>query len=118
MLWLAAYDGLCTAHETDISFHFDDADDRCHDAERDGDSGEGHALRDVDRVAAAPRRRHPGGNIARRGAAAWHGMAGHTRGGFDFRPEERRARGRASWLKRIGRGNRPPTRTACNNSAA
>jgi len=40
----------------------------------------------------------PGGNLAGRGAAAWHGVACNPCGGADFRSKERRARGRASWL--------------------
>src|SRR6266436_4874184 len=115
MLWLAGYAAVSTAYETGISFHFDDADDRSHNAERDGDSGACHAVRNLDRVATAACRRNPGGNLAGRGAAAWHGVAGNPCGGADFRSKERRARGRASWLKKIVPGNRPRMRTAWTN---
>src|SRR5258708_24731407 len=115
MLWLAGYAAVSTAYETGISFHFDDADDRSHNAERDGDSGARHAVRNLDRVATAACRRNPGGNLAGRGAAAWHGVACNPCGGADFRSEERRARGRASWLKKIVLGNRPRMRTGWRN---
>src|SRR5258708_30221559 len=115
MLWLARSAAVYTAYETGISFHFDDADDRCHDAERDGDSGARHAVHNLDRVAAAACRRHPGRNLAGRGAAAWHGVAGNPRGGADFRSEDRRARGSASWVKKIVPGNRPRMRIGWSN---
>src|SRR5258706_9335639 len=115
MLWLAGYTAVSTAYETGISFHFDDLDDRCHDAERDGDSGARHVVRNLDRVAVAACRRNPGGNLPGRGAAAWHGVAGNPCGGADFRSKDRRARGRASWLKKIVPGNRPRMRTGWSN---
>src|SRR5258707_10777960 len=110
MLWLARSAAVYTAYETGISFHFDHADDRCHDVERDGNSGARHAVRNVDRVAAAACRGDPCGNIAGRGAAAWHGVAGNPCGGAGFRSQDRRARGRASWLKKNVPGNRPRMR--------
>src|ERR1700722_12833907 len=118
MLWLAGNAGAHTANETGNTFHSDHADDRGDDSERDGDSGPCDTLCNVDRVAAATGRRHPGGNIARRCAVAWHCLAGNPRGGPDFRSKERQARGRASWLKRIVPGNRPRTRTGWSNCTA
>src|ERR1700726_2000113 len=116
MLWLAGNAGLFSAaHEKGISFHSDDVDDRRHDFERDGDSGARDTLRNIDRIPAAACRRHPCGNIAGRGAVAWHGLASNPRGGPDFRSKERQARGRASWLKRIAPGNRPRMRTGWSN---
>ena len=88
MLWLAGNSADQTAYETGASFHPDDADGRGDDAERHGDSGACDTVRNVDPVAAAARRGHPGGNFFGRGAAAWHGVAGNSRRGADFRSKE------------------------------
>src|SRR5882757_2784241 len=97
MLWLAGYAAVSTAYETGISFHFDDADDRCHNAERDGDSGARHAVRNLDRVAAAACRRNPGGNLAGCGAAAWHCVSGNPGGGADLHSNPRTTLVIGSW---------------------
>src|SRR5208283_545630 len=97
----AVLPGRAGAYETGSRLHSDDADDRGHDAERHGDPGTRHGLRDVDCLALAARRRDCRGNPAGSDSATGYGVACHSSGRADLRAEAESARGRNAWLRKI-----------------